>query len=302
MNIAYLSGGVGGARLARGLAEIGGIDLTIIVNVGDDDTDYGLAVSPDIDTVISTLAHREGPEGWGRRDDTFAVMDAMAALGVDTTMRIGDRDLATKLIRTRDLAAGVPLSEITGMMAEAHGIGATVLPVTDDRLRTRIQVGDGSWLSFREYFVHRGHADEVADVRFDGAADATPAPGVVDALRTADVVVIGPSNPVLSIWPILAVLGPSLDGRSAHCVSPLIGGRAVRGPADRILTSLGYPPGNLGVLRAYDGLVHTFVIDPQDGAERAELTADGTVVHVRDTDLSTRDRSRAFAEWLVETL
>lgn len=300
-----LSGGVGGARLARGLAHLAGIDLSVIVNVGDDDKDYGLAVSPDLDTVMYTLAGMQGDAGWGLAGDSFQVMDRLTELGVDTTMRIGDRDLATKLFRTRELAAGVPLSEIVGRLTDALELSATVLPSTDDQLRTELRTSDGEWISFREYFVHRRHEDEIIDIRFPGAADATPAPGVVEAITNADAVIIGPSNPPLSIWPILAVPGvaEAISNRPrALGVSPLIGGKALRGPADRVLISLGLAPGNEGVLAAYDGIINELVIDQQDATDRGRLTARGATVHVRDTRLATRQASVSFAEWLIEIL
>ncbi len=305
MNVVMLSGGVGGARLARGLSRAPGVDLTVIVNVGDDDIDYGLAVSPDIDTVMYTVAGAESDAGWGLAYDSFAVMSRLEDFGVDTTMRIGDRDLAGKLFRTMELHRGVPLSEITGRMAEVIGLESTVLPATDDLLRTEIMTQDGEWLSFRDYFVHRGHADEVLDIRFAGADEAAPAPGVLAAISNADAVIIGPSNPPLSIWPILAVPGITdaiIERPRVLGVSPLIGGRALKGPADRVLISLGLPPGNEGVLAAYDGIVNELVIDQQDATDRGQLTGLGARVHVRNTRLATMESSVNFAEWLIEVL
>lgn len=305
MNIVMLSGGVGGARLGRGLAKIPGIDLTVIVNVGDDDLDYGLAVSPDLDTVMYTMAGIEGEPGWGLAGDTFTVMDHLSEFGTDTTMRVGDGDLATKLFRTMELHRHVPLSEITGRIGEVLGLEHTILPASDNEIRTRIHTSTNEWLSFREYFVHRQHQDEVTDVRFEGADEASAAPGVLAAIENADAVVVGPSNPPLSIWPILAVPGivdaianrPRIIG-----VSPLIGGVAVKGPTDRVLASLGFPPGNEGVLAAYDGIVNELVIDQQDATDRGRLTASGATVHVRDTRLGDLAASQRFAEWLVELL
>lgn len=305
MNVVMLSGGVGGARLARGLARAPGIDLTVIVNVGDDDTDYGLAVSPDIDTVMYTVAGVESEAGWGLAYDSFAVMARLEEFGVDTAMRIGDRDLAGKLFRTMERYRGVPLSEITGRMAEVIGIEVTILPASDHSVSTEILTPDDEWLSFREYFVHRAHEDDVIDIRFIGADRAVPAPGVLEAIANADAVIIGPSNPPLSIWPILAIPGiaAAIVGRPRVVgVSPLIGGKALRGPADRVLLSLGLPPGNEGVLAAYDGVVNELVIDQQDATDRGKLTALGARVHVRNTRLGSMESSVSFAEWLIEIL
>ena len=305
MNVVMLSGGVGGARLARGLARAPGIDLTLIVNVGDDDTDYGLAVSPDIDTVMYTVAGVESEAGWGLAYDSFAVMARLEEFGVNTTMRIGDRDLAGKLFRTMELYRGIPLSEITGRMAEVVGLEITLLPASDDSVRTEVLTPDDEWLSFREYFVHRAHEDDVIDIRFAGADRAVPAPGVLEAIANADAVIVGPSNPPLSIWPILAIPGIAsavADRPRVVGVSPLIGGKALKGPADRVLRSLGLPPGNEGVLAAYDGVVNELVIDQQDATDRGALTALGARVHVRNTRLATMESSVSFAEWLIEIL
>jgi len=193
-----LSGGVGGARLARGLAAVPGVDLTVIVNVGDDEQVYGLNISPDLDTVVYTLAGVEGPEGWGRSHDRFRVMHHLAGFEVDTSFRLGDADLATNLFRTARLAEGWPLSRITEAVAGAFGLTARILPATDDNLRTQLLTADG-WRTFQDYFVLRRHADDVLDIRFVGASESSPAPGVLEALAATEAVIIGPSNPVLSI-------------------------------------------------------------------------------------------------------
>ncbi len=195
MRLAMLSGGVGGARLARGLAALTDVDLTVIVNVGDDERVYGLSVSPDIDTVIYTMAGREGPHGWGLRKDSFTVMGAMDPLPIDTTFRIGDRDIATNLFRTDRLTGGWSLTWVTTALASAFGVPATVLPATDDPLRSQLKVAGGDWISFQDYFVVRGHTDEVEDIRFEGAGFCRPAPGVIEAIEASDALIIGPSNP-----------------------------------------------------------------------------------------------------------
>lgn len=293
MKVVELSGGVGGARLARGLADVDGVDLTVVVNVGDDASNHGLHISPDLDTVVYTMAGVEGPQGWGRADDTFDLNDELARFGVDNTFQLGDRDLALKLHRTNQMASGVPLSTITRHIARSFGIDAEVLPVTDDDLRTMVRVADG-WLTFQDYFVTRQHRDEVLELRFDGAEAARPAPGVIKAMSQADLVVIGPSNPPLSIWPMLAVPGirKAVESHpSVTAVSPLIGGKTVKGPADRVMASLGLPPGNGGVAAAYEGLIDRLVIDPadrDDGAAMNEINTLVTEILIKEPAAATR--------------
>ena len=300
--VVLLSGGVGGARLARGFEQIPEVDMTVIVNVGDDDRFYGLSVSPDLDTMIYTLAGVEGGEGWGRQGDTSTVMEHLTALGVDTQFMIGDADLAMNLYRTDRLGSGDSLDAVTAQLAATLGIRARVLPVTNDRAETRVKTEDG-WLGFQDYFVMRGHRDEVLDVQFEGAAAADPCPGVLEAIRAADAVVIGPSNPPLSIWPILAVAKVSdaiSQARRVVAVSPLINGRPIKGPADRVLLSLGFSPGNAGVLEAYHDLVDDLVIDTQDGHERSRLTERGVSVHVGSTRIAEPESAATFARWMLE--
>ena len=300
--VTLLSGGVGGARMARGLAAVPGLhDRTIVVNVGDDEEIYGVHVSPDLDTVMYTLAGIEGPHGWGIAGDTFEVIDRMAALGVDATFRLGDRDRATCLLRTEALADGTPLSAVTARLATAYGLGPRLLPATDDRLRTTIDTITGERLSFQEYFVLRGHRDEVAAVHFEGAPAARPAPGVIEAMSGADLVVVAPSNPPLSIWPILAIPGvrDTLTEARVAAVSPLFGGRALKGPADRVMAALGLPPGNAGVLAAYGGLLDLLVVDEGDAADTALATGDTRVV-AADTRIADPEAAARFAAWLIE--
>jgi LPPG:FO 2-phospho-L-lactate transferase len=296
---------VGGARLARGLAALDDVDLTVVVNVGDDENVYGLHVSPDLDTVIYTLAGVEGPEGWGLTADSFAVMKRLSLLGTETRFRIGDRDLATNLFRTQELLAGSGLAEVTARIATALAVRGRILPATEDRLRTMVRTVADEWLAFQEYFVMRGHQDEVADLRFDGAAEASPAPGVLAALEAADGIIIGPSNPPLSIWPILAIKDIAAAVESARrviAVSPLFGGRALKGPADRVMASLGLPPGNAGVVAAYGGLLSDLVIDTGDAGERAELSGLGVKIQVGDTRIADPSAAWTFADWLVDLL
>ena len=298
-----LSGGVGGARMARGFAAAQQVELTVVVNVADDETIYGLHVSPDIDTVLYTVAGIQGPHGWGRADETWAVMDQLSAFPIDTSFRLGDRDLATNLFRTARLREGHSLSEITRDLARVLGVPMRILPASDDRIRTEVRIADGDWLDFQTYFVFRRHADEVTDVRFDGIEDASPAPGVVEAIRDADVVLLGPSNPILSVWPIVRIpeVGEAI-ARAARValVSPLIGGAAVKGPAVQVLEGLGYPASTRGVLDAYRGLVTDVVVDNADADEARRL--DGIRVHVTDTRIGEPAAAERLAKELTTWL
>jgi LPPG:FO 2-phospho-L-lactate transferase len=300
--VTLLSGGVGGARAARGFAAIvASDDLAVIVNVGDDERIHGVHVAADVDTVVYTLAGLEGPDGWGRADDTFTVMAALDRLGADTTFRIGDTDLATCLARTAALDAGKPLGEVTARIASSLGVEHRVLPVTNDPVRTQIVTTAGERLGFQDYFVFRRHRDEVAAVSYEGAATARPAPGVLEALTDADLVVIAPSNPPLSIWPILAVPGVREAVAAAHrvvAVSPLFGGKALKGPADRVMASLGLPPGNEGVLAAYAGLLSALVVDIGDAADVDTLAGEVTL-HATDTRIEAPQAAARLAEYVM---
>lgn len=300
--VTLLSGGVGGARAARGFAALlPAEDLTVVVNVGDDDRIHGVHVSADVDTVLYTLAGRAGPHGWGLAGDTFNAMAELAAHGVDTTFRIGDADLATCLVRTEALDDGVALSEVTRRIASALGVAHSVLPATDGALRTRLRTVEGEWLAFQEYFVLRGHRDEVAEIEYAGAGLTAPAPGVVEAVAAADLLVIAPSNPPLSIWPILAVPGireAVAAARRVMAISPLFAGRALKGPADRVMASLGLPPGNAGIIEAYRGLLTDLVVDEGDAMDR--ITLDGPVrIHATDTRIPGRDEAARLAGFVM---
>jgi len=299
-----LSGGVGGARLARGLAAVPGVDLTVIVNVGDDEQVYGLNISPDLDTVVYTLAGVEGPEGWGRSHDRFRVMHHLAGFEVDTSFRLGDADLATNLFRTARLAEGWPLSRITEAVAGAFGLTARILPATDDNLRTQLLTADG-WRTFQDYFVLRRHADDVLDIRFVGASESSPAPGVLEALAATEAVIIGPSNPVLSIWPILAIpeLSEALEAAGrVLAVSPLFAGRALKGPADRVLAGFGYASGNRGVIEAYGGLITDFVLDVGDAEEANTLTGLVRSIQAVPTRISSPEAALRLGEFVIGLL
>ncbi len=285
--VVELSGGVGGARLGRGLDSLEDIELTVVVNVGDDLPIHGLHVSPDLDTVVYTLAGIEGPHGWGRADDTFVANTELARFGVENRFQLGDLDLALKIYRSHRLAQGHTLTQVTDSVRAGFAIRSTVLPASDDPVRTMITTTDGSRLTFREYFVDRGHRDHVKKLDFEGDTNATAAPGVIEAIDGADLLVIGPSNPALSIWPILAIesIGQAVR-RHPHviAVSPLIGGRALKGPADVVMADLGLGSGSRAVVASYQGLIDTLVVDITDRDDVGDI--DGVNVVALETRIA----------------
>jgi LPPG:FO 2-phospho-L-lactate transferase len=272
VNVAVLSGGVGGARFLRGL--LGVVDpgnVSIIGNVADDLEVLGLRVSPDLDSILYTLTGLSDDErGWGRAGESWQALDTVAALGGESWFRLGDRDLGLHLVRTELLRAGVPLSEATEQIAHALGLEAALLPATDEPVRTFLETPAGTF-PFQTWFVARGHRDEVDAVHYAGAPEATAAPGVVEALAAADLILIAPSNPYVSIGPILAVaeIRSALQERTVPCVaiSPLIGGHAVKGPADRMLRRLAGGTTPAHVAACYEGLIDMLVVDDADEAE-----------------------------------
>jgi len=291
--------------MARALSSAVASDrLTVVVNVGDDDYMYGAHVAADLDTVTYTLAGIEGPQGWGIADDTFEVMEEMSRRGIDTSFRLGDRDLATCLYRTAALSAGRPLSEITAEITRSLGVELRVLPATDNMVATMVQIAGGEWLPFQEYFVKRRHADEVLSLEYDGITAAVPAPGVLDAAAAADLIVIAPSNPPLSIWPILDIPGIGeavAEAEHVVAVSPLFSGKALKGPADRVMASLGLAEGTAGILQAYEGFLSALVVDHADAAD-VGLSTDNTRVVAADTRMQTAEQGRSFADWLFEEI
>jgi LPPG:FO 2-phospho-L-lactate transferase len=301
MNVVVLAGGLGGSRLARALAEtIDPHELTIVGNVGDDLEVLGLHVSPDLDTILYTLTGRlDESKGWGRGGETWNVLGTVAELGGESWFRLGDLDLGVHLVRTQALRAGEPLSAVTARLARAFGLEPALLPATDDRLRTWLETPAGE-LPFQEWFVARGHRDEVDGVRFEGAEAATPAPGVVAALEAADLIAIAPSNPFVSIGPILAVsaIREAIERRRAPAVavSPLIGGEAVRGPAARMLRRLRGGTGPRQVTDCYKDLIDALVIDEADADEEA-----GIRTIVTRTLMDDADGRRRVAEAVLET-
>lgn len=271
-----LAGGVGGARLAHGLLlELPPHALGVVVNVGDDTVLHGLHVSPDLDTVLYTLSGlADEHRGWGVRDESTATMTQMRALGEDVWFWLGDRDLALHIVRSARMADGATLSEVTQQVADALGIAARLRPATDDPVRTIVQTPEGD-LAFQEYFVRRQHRDAVTGLRFEGAEAAHPAAGVLEAIGAADVLVIAPSNPFLSIDPILAVPGirEAVVARAAPtvAVSPIVGGAAIKGPAAAIMASLGHEVSALGVARLLAPIVDVLVIDHADAGQIAAI-------------------------------
>ena len=301
MRIVVLAGGLGGSRCVDALARAAGADnVTAIGNVGDDLELWDVHISPDLDTILYTLAGMLDEErGWGVRDETYAAMAVAEEAGRETWFTLGDRDLALHETRTELLREGVPLSEVTRRLAEELGVGVRLLPATDDRLRTKIRTPDGE-LDFQDWFVRRRHADRVDAVRFDGAESARPAPGALDAIAGADLVVIAPSNPFVSIHPILAVgeIRTSLAGKRVAAISPLVGGKALRGPLAEMMASLGHEPSARGVRELYGDLVSTFVVDRAD--ERLAGEIPGAVVC--DTVMVAPERRAEVGRGLLEAM
>jgi LPPG:FO 2-phospho-L-lactate transferase len=307
--ICVLAGGVGAAKFLAGLQRVvDPADITAIVNVADDFSLHGLHISPDLDTVTYTLADAVNPEtGWGLRGETWTAMDALERYGGITWFRLGDQDLATHMYRTQRLEEGAPLHQVTAEITGAWGIGIRILPATDLPLRTMVTLAEsGEEVEFQEYFVHQHHDVAVSAVRVAGNETAVAAPGVLEAIGTADVVVIAPSNPVLSIGPVLAVPGlrAAVEARRDRCVgiSPIIGGQALKGPADRVLRELGHESSAAGVARIYRDLCSTLVIDDVDLDQVGEVEAAGVKPLVTGTVMSTTDRSAALARTILASM
>jgi LPPG:FO 2-phospho-L-lactate transferase len=304
--LVVLSGGVGGARFVRGLVDlVGPGDVTVIGNVGDDTELFGLHVSPDLDSLLYTLTDRHDEErGWGRRCETWHALETAKELGDEETwFQLGDRDLGLHLVRTKALKAGEPLSRVTAGIAQAFGLETRLLPATDDRLRTIVETPAGAF-SLQEWFVRRRHADKVDGLRFEGAAFARPAPGVLEAIEDASLVVIAPSNPYISIWPILAVAAIRRTVQRKRtpvvAVSPVIGGKAVKGPADQMLERLAGGTSPVHVARCYPGLLDALVIDQADAGGAEALEAVRVRPHVTRTLMSDLRTARRLAESVLE--
>jgi LPPG:FO 2-phospho-L-lactate transferase len=295
-----LSGGVGGARFARGLQDV--LDpgeLTVVGNVGDDLEVLGLHVSPDLDSILYTLAGLSDDErGWGRADETWRTLESAAAWGGEDWFRLGDLDLGLHLVRTKALHRGASLSQVTALLTARAGLRTWIIPASDDRLRTHVATPAGTF-PFQEWFVGRRHEDEVDAVIVEGAGDATPAPGVLSALAAAEAILIAPSNPYVSVGPILAVreVRQALEERNVRCVavSPLVGGKAVKGPADRMLSRMAGGTTPAHVAQCYEGVIDSLVIDEGDAPAHAPVE-----LVVTQTLMSDRQAAVGLAEAALE--
>jgi LPPG:FO 2-phospho-L-lactate transferase len=309
-----LCGGVGAARMLSGLVQvIPPRSITAIVNVGDDMVLHGLHISPDLDTITYTLAGMDNREaGWGVTGESWTVMDELSQLGGESWFRLGDRDLATHLFRSERLRSGETLSTVTAEITVRRGIAVHVGPVTDDPLRTMLTLAEatelgpaGTEVAFQDYFVRLQHNVAVSAVRFLGADRAQPAPGVVDAITQAELIVVCPSNPIVSIGPVLAVPGvlAALRARRDHivAVSPIVAGAALKGPADRLMAELGMEPSVAGVARLYAPWVSTLIIDEADQASAAAVEAEGVRCVVAPTIMDSPARTTALAHLVANT-
>ena len=307
--IAVVSGGVGAARLLVGLQQVVEPEtISAVVNVGDDTVLHGLSISPDLDTITYTLAGAIDPErGWGLAGETWHVMEALERFGAvrpvgssagGTWFGLGDRDLATHLYRTHRLREGARLTEVTAEVARAYGVAVQLLPVTDDPVRTMVQVAGEGEIGFQDYFVRRRHEVPITGVRFDGAEAAVVTPEAAAALKDAEVIVLAPSNPIVSIGPVLAVPGVraliSASRAQVVAVSPIVGGRALKGPADRMLAELGHPVSVTGIARLYRDVAGTLVVDESDRALAGDVEAEGVRCIVTDTVMRNADVSAAL--------
>jgi LPPG:FO 2-phospho-L-lactate transferase len=304
MKVCALAGGVGGAKLASGLQDVlppG--ELSVVVNTADDFDLWGLHICPDLDTVMYTLAGISNPEtGWGIVDETFETLNMLESYGEETWFKLGDRDLATHILRTSRMGSGETLTEVTAGLSGVLGVDSAVLPMSDDPVSTVLETPEGR-LEFQEYFVRRGQRDEVLAVGLRGIQDAGPTERVLAAISGAHAIVLCPSNPVVSVGPILALPGmtEALASSSAPkvAVSPIVGGRALKGPADRMLASLGHEVSATGVARMYAGLVDGMVVDRTDEGEQARIETLGMRVLVTQSVMrDAEDRARLASETL----
>ena len=307
--VAVLAGGVGAARFLRGLLRVcQPADVTAIVNVGDDFTLHGLNLSPDLDTVTYTLAEQINPEtGWGRAGETWRVLTELGRLGGQDWFKLGDLDLALHLFRTQRRSEGARLSQVTGEIAASFGLELTLLPVSDDPIATRITPAepDGATeIDFQDYFVAHQHGIAVRSVRFAGIESAKPAPGVLDALSNAGTVVVAPSNPFVSIGPVIDVpqVRETLRSRrdSVVAVSPIVGGASIKGPAGAMMRELGHEPSVVGVARLYAGFAGTLVIDHADAELAPAVAQAGMTPVVTDTIMADPDRAAGLAQATLE--
>ena len=307
MKITALAGGTGAAKFLRGLTTVvPPEEVTVIGNPGDDTLIWGLHISPDLDTVTYALAGiLDETKGWGVQGDSFRCLAAMAALGRETWFNLGDRDLATHLLRTERLRAGESLTEVTDAIRRALGVRSGIVPATDCPVRTRVLTPEG-WLGFQEFFVREKALLDVLDVVYDGAADARPAPGVAEAIAGAAAVILCPSNPITSIGPILAVPGivEALTATRAKilAISPIVGGAPVSGPAGKLMAAKGLPVSALGVAQIYSAWLDLLVLDTRDQALAPDLPGLGIRPVVTDTIMNDRSREVALARAVIEAL
>lgn len=303
--VTALAGGVGAARFLRGVIRvIAPAALTIIVNTGDDDEFFGLSVSPDLDTVTYTLAGAvESSKGWGLPEETFRCLTALGRYYPETWFGLGDTDLATHLFRTQQLRHGKSLSEVTTAIAHAWGVQSTILPMSNDPVRTVVHTEAGA-LPFQQYFVKGRGEGQVKKVELHGIDTARAAPGVCEAIQSAQLVILPPSNPLVSIGPILALPGVRAAMRATTApivaVSPLVAGKPIKGPADRLLGGVGVEVSAVGVATLYRDFLDTFVLDTQDAAQRGRVEALGVAVLVTDTIMSDMEKSITLARVVVE--
>jgi LPPG:FO 2-phospho-L-lactate transferase len=303
--IVALAGGVGAARFLTGLTRlVKDEDLSVIVNTGDDIELFGLHISPDIDIVTYTLAGIVNEtKGWGVRGDTFRCLEMLKAYGFETWFGLGDRDLATHLYRTEGLKKGYTLTQITREISSVLGLKTKILPMTDDMFETRVKTSEGS-IHFEEYFVRRQAKDEVLGVEYVGAATAKPAPGILDSILDAEIVVVCPSNPIVSIGTILAIDGvrDALKRTNARVVgiSPIVGGMPIKGPADKMLRGLGVEVSTYGVAKLYSDFLDTFIIDTKDAGSKSRVENLGVNVKVTNTVMNSIEDKVALAKVVLE--
>jgi LPPG:FO 2-phospho-L-lactate transferase len=304
--VTVLAGGVGAARFLQGVVDVVAPERVVAIgNVGDDVERHGLHVSPDLDTVLYTLTGWIDEEkGWGIRGDTARALERARSLGADAWFWLGDVDIGLHLARTEALARGEPLSAVTARLCERLGLRLRLVPVTDDRLRTMVDTAEAGEVDFQTYYVRRGHSDRVRGLRFEGAEAARAAPGVLDAIAGAEAILIAPSNPLISIEPILAVPGvrEAVAARSAPgvAVSPIVAGRAIRGPAAAMLESLGHGASPVAVARIYDGLIDALVLDRADAGLAREVEGLGLRAVVTDTIMRDQAARAALARTALE--
>ena len=306
--IAVFAGGVGAARFLQGL--VGVVeprDVTVIVNVGDDVEVMGLRVSPDLDIVTYTLAGLvDESKGWGFRGDTFRALSRLKSYGADVWMALGDEDLATHIYRTYRLASGARLSEVTDEIRTRLGVASRIVPATDDRVTTLVKLADERIVSFEEYYVRYGFEPRISGVTYSGCSSAKPAPGVLEAIESADAVIIAPSNPIASIMPIICIekIAEAMRNRERRiAISPIVRGRAVKGPAAQMMADLGMEPSPVGVANIYRGLVDAIVIDSRDADLSARVESEtGIRPFITDTMMVSADAKRRLAEFTLRSI